>query len=446
MHIDDVIDYSEAAEYARSLDMIMSSDGFRSPGSPIPLRPVLMAPDRYEDMVRTAQRVMRLLREVAFSRAGDYRDLARAVDFEYPPVSLWSDSPVQNRWASAMARPDIGMANGVPKVFEVNVNSALGGMTQLSRLDRAFLRRADLREVWREHPVSTNGVASALSRLLCAVGDSMDRRVPHVGIVGFRHDEDKGGSEETYIDLIDELRTHGIPAVYVPAQDVRVRHGKAYAGRVRLDILLRMFVSADAPAAGIDIEPLQRVIAEDAAVVLSPEAAGPLASKRILAWITEAADRMSAQDRAFVERHIPETHIVEAPGTLGSSRRAVRERLLREQHDLLLKGNQGHSAHTVTVGRECTESEWLSLVDEALGSRDHVVQRRIETDLLPIPVYSDVHERVMRPESRVVYGPLLIGERCGGILVRHSDSGLGDVVSGITGGVANTTFRMHTPE
>jgi hypothetical protein len=400
-----------------------------------------MEQNRYESTVRTARQAMRIIKDVTRARGANYRELARAVDFEYPQVSLWSDSPLQNRWAFAMARPDIGVVGGVPKVFEVNINSALGGLTQLPRLDAAFLGRADLRKAWREHPVSTDSVASALSRLLRAVGDSVGRLVPQVGIVGFRHDEDKGGSEETYLGLLDGLRTHGVPAVYVPAQDVRVRNGKAYAGRTRLDVLLRMFVTADAPAAGIDIEPLRRVIAEDAAVVLSPEAAGPLASKRVLAWITEDAEHMCDADRAFVRRHIPETHIVEAPGTLGPDARSVRERLRREQHDLLLKGNQGHSAHTVTVGRECTEAEWLSRVDEALLSRGCVVQRRVETDLLEIPVYSETHGRVLRPASRVVYGPLLIGERCGGIMSRHSDAGLGDVVSGITGGVANTTFR-----
>lgn len=452
--VDELLDLDGAREHAEALDRVMSVDGFRSAGAPVPLRPVLLERERYDALVEVGRRFVRIMGEVARRRAGDHRELARLVDFRFPPVSLWSDSDRQTRWALSMARPDIGLVDGVPTVFEVNANSAIGGLTQVPRLDAAFLRRPDLRRAWREHPVSGGSVAAALARTLRTVGRSIGADPPLVGVVGFSHDLDGGGREAAFVDLVDSLCTHGVPTVYVPAQELRCHRGRAWAGRARLDVLVRMFVTADAPEAGIDLEPLRRVVAEDAAVLLAPESAGAFASKRVLAWMTQdseglgtrrpGATAMSADDREFVRRHLPRTHVVEAPGTLGTARSAVREHLRRYQCDLVLKGNQGHSAAGVSVGRECSEADWASRVDEALAARDCVVQERVDNDVLELPVWSEESGRAVRLATRAVYGPLVLGEDCGGVVVRHSAADRGDVVSALSGGVANTALAFET--
>lgn len=452
--VDQFLDLGNARKHAKALDQTMSVDGFRSADAPIPLRPVLLERKRYDAVANVARRFVRIMGEVAERRATNHRELAQLVNFRHPPVSLWSNSSRQASWPLLITRPDVGLVDGVPKIFEVNANSAIGGLTQVPRLDSEFLRRPDLRRCWREHPVSSNNVAEVLARALRAVGRSLNIARPRVGVVGFAHHSDTGGNEEAFAGLVDSLCMHGVPAVYVSVQDLRCKRGRAYAGRAELDILLRMFVADDAPAAGIDLEPLRQIIAEDAAILLSPESSGAFASKRVLAWMTQDAEgvsatrsgrhAMSVQDRDFVLRHLPRTHIVEAPGTLGRSRSEVRDYLIRSQTELVLKGNQGHSAASVWVGRECLEDDWAGRVDDALASGDCIVQERIDTDVYELPVWSEKVDRAVQLTTRAVYGPLLLGDECGGILMRHSGVELGDVVSGLTAGFVNTALAVES--
>lgn len=450
--VDHFLDLQGAGQHVDDLQRVMSVDGFRSEGAPTPMRPILLQRERYDAVVEVGRRFVGLLDKVVRHRASDNRELARLVGFHHPPVSLWSDSKKQSSWPLAISRPDIGVEDGVPKVFEINVNSAIGGLTQVPRLEASFLRRPDLRKAWRESPVWSRNVASALARTLLDIGRVLELDPPRVGIVGFQHESDGGGREPAFIDLIDSLCMNGIPTVYVAVQDLRCERGKAYAGKARLDILLRMFVTADAPEAGIDLEPLRRIVAEDAAVLLSPESSDVLSNNRILAWMSEEArgdergtktSALRKDDRDFLRRHLPATFDMSSPCKWSENGQTARESLLQDQSKFVLKSNQGHSALGVTIGRECSPEDWARKVDHAFEFGDWVVQERIETDPLNLPVWSEDHNKVVRMDTRVVYGPLLLGDGCGGILMRQSPKKNGDIVSGTTSGISNAVFAYQ---
>ncbi|WP_338675996.1 hypothetical protein V1460_25755 [Streptomyces sp. SCSIO 30461] len=435
----------DAADNARALDRTMSVGSFRTRDSAIPLRPVLLPAAQYTELVTTALHAADLLTRVCRTRASSPEELARLVDFVRPSVSLWSTSPRQTRWSTAMARPDLVLSGGVPKLLELNVNSALGGLHQVPRMDRAYASRLDIRAAAARFPFSCLNMGTVLAALLTRVGRSIGVERPRVAILGFDHPEDRNGQEAAYTDVIDTLRLHGLPAVYAQPQDLRLVHGRTLVHGTRVDILVRDFVTADAADAGIDLAPLRAVVEQDAAVVLAPETGAPYASKRVLSWLTEDAPFMSPADRQFVERHVPPTHVVR-PGVLGDTPDAVLRHLWEHQPRLVLKGNQGHSAERVAVGRECPEDRWRELTREAVARGDSVVQELVPTDTVHVPMYDPGSGATALVRSKAVYGPMLLDGRCGGILTRHMDAEWGDVVRTEGGGTMNSTMAWEAAD
>lgn len=435
----------DAAGHALALDRTMSVGLFRTRDSAIPLRPVLLPAAQYTELVTTARHAADLLARVCRARASSPEELARLVDFVRPSVSLWSTSPRQARWSTAMSRPDLVLSGGVPKLLELNVNSALGGLHQVPRMDRAYAGRADIRAAAARFPLSCLSMGTALQSLLTEVGRSIGVERPRVAVLGFDHPEDRNGQEAAYTDVIDTLRLHGLPAVYAQPQDLRPVRGRTLVRGTRVDIIVRDFVTADAADAGIDLAPLRAVVEQDAAVVLAPETGAPYASKRVLAWLTEDAPAMSAADRRFVQRHVPPTYVVR-PGALGDTPGTVLRHLLEHQPRLVLKGNQGHSAERVAVGRECPEDRWRELAREAVARGDSVVQDLVPTDTVDVPMYDPGSGASTLVRSKAVYGPLLLRGECGGILARHMDAGRGDIVRTEGGGTMNTTMAWEPPD
>ncbi|WP_435109849.1 hypothetical protein [Nocardiopsis synnemataformans] len=360
-----------------------------------------------------------------------------------PPFSLWTEDPGQNQWALWMCRPDFVFSKGVPKLMEVNFNSAIGGITQLTKLNQIYWENPLVSKVAGSLPVSSLDPGVALCDMLRGLARTTGTDSPQVVVLGYRSHVDDLGREAVFAEVVKALRTGGVPAVHACPEDVRVRDGAAYVGELRVDIILRTFVTADAPEAGIELTSLRQVIDERAALVLAPEAAEPYASKRVLAWLTRAAADLPAAERELVRRHLPVTFDLGDPSSLPGATDSDRRTWLRsEQADLVLKGYQGHSGASVHVGRSTSPGDWEVLVDDALASGTAVVQEFVEPDTLTLPVYDRKHRRARTVEFKTVFSPLLLGERCGGLVVRQMPSGGGYIVNAQGGGAANMAFRV----
>ncbi|MFD0772357.1 hypothetical protein ACFQZ2_00280 [Streptomonospora algeriensis] len=431
-------------DYAADVDNRMGVGIFRSPRAPIPLRPALLEAAAHDDLIESAKRVRRLIRGVCGDPGEDgSASLAHRVNHTPPGFSLWTEDPSQNRFALHMCRPDFIFSGGIPKLMEINVNSAIGGVPQLAKLNQIYWSHPSVSDAARSVPMSSLDPGSALSRMLEDIGRVTDVAYPRIALIGYRSHVDDFGHEIVFSEIIKTLRTNGFPTVYAYPEDLHVRDdGRAYIGNLRIDIAVRTFVTADAPEAGIDLTGLRTVIDEKAALVLSPESAEPYASKRVLAWLTRNSNELPSSDRRFIERHIPATYdlgdLDSLPGTTES---AKRQWLCSQRPHLVLKGYQGHSGANVHVGRTTAPKIWEELVESALSTGRTVAQEFVEPDVLTLPVYDETEAAPLSRSFKTVFSPLLLGDWCGGILVRQMPDSSGDVVNAYGGGAANMAFR-----
>jgi glutathionylspermidine synthase len=94
-------------------------------------------------------------------------------------------------------------------------------------------------------------------------------------------------------------------------------------------------------------------------------------SKRFYAAANEHDLDMADDEREIIATHLPESRYLE-PG--------LREQLIREREDWVLKGAFGRMGDTVRLGIGCSPQQWADTLDRALGQAGlYAVQQRFDT-------------------------------------------------------------------
>ncbi|HVS00869.1 MAG TPA: hypothetical protein VMW27_29890 [Thermoanaerobaculia bacterium] len=157
-------------------------------------------------------------------------------------------------------------------------------------------------------------------------------------------------------------------------------------------------------------------------------AMGPLlSSKRNLALLSEHAGSgaYSAEERAFIEAHVPWTRLV-LPGMIEHEgrQRPIEELLIRCRERMVLKDADEAGGKGVVLGRSASEEEWRLTIERALREGDWIVQEAQKS--LPYLYQSgdygcSVHE--------MIWGPFVFGDRFGGVVLRMQPRAAGGAVN-----------------
>jgi hypothetical protein len=428
----------DSQSMADEIDHSMSVGLFRGASAHVPLRPVIIPGDLHRAIVDVAFGIRRIVVAECNRRARCARDLAALVNPDAPKAALWTEHPMQVRWATSMARPDILLANGVPQVLELNVNSAMGGAPQVPRLERIHWRRPDIRAVANKWPLWSIGPGPARDDFLRLVGSQCRQgHPPTIAVVGWEDSVAKG-REAAFAEVIEGMRSHGLPALYAQPVDLKVHRGRAYARGVAVDILLRHFTTPDAESSSL--VPLREVLEANAAILLSPDPGLLYASKLTLAWLWESIDEMSEGDREFIRKHVPYTW------ELGPCRGDDKDyaSLLAQRDDWVIKPCTGHSGDGVLIGAETPVHGWAEAVRRARVTGGFIAQRAVESDLFPIAAYDQVRRTVSCVPHRVNFGAMLYGNESGGIFARHMPARQGMLIGAFRGASANCVFAWET--
>lgn len=431
---------TDAQSIAAEIDRQMSVGYFRAESALVPLRPLIIPAVQYRALVDVGLRIRTLVVRACQRRARRLADLAALVRPAAPRSALWTEHPSQVQWATAIARPDLQLASGVPQVLELNVNSAMGGAPQVPRMDNMYWQRTDIRAAANRWQLWSAGPGLARDALLHQVGGlRADGRPPAIALVGWEDPAGKG-REAAFAEVIGEMRAHGLPARYVQPDGLTVRDGRAYAHGTPADILLRSFTSDDADP-GVPLTPLRDVIRANAAVVLSPEPGLLFASKLALAWLWRDIEEMPPEDSAFVRRHVPYTWEL-GPETGDEASYTG----LRDQRDRwVLKPWRGHSGDGILIGSETTPLMWEEAVRQARKTGGFIAQRSVVSDVIPVAAFDHASRTVSRVPHRVVFGPMLYGDKCGGVFARHMPAQRGMLIGAFRGAAANCTFAWEAP-
>ncbi|MDH6578178.1 hypothetical protein [Kitasatospora sp. MAP5-34] len=428
---------------AESVDDAMGIGPYRHAQAPIPVRPLYLPQQELTALARISRRMLRLLTRSCLTRGRDVFELERLLNYERPAESLLTDSRRQNRFALDSVRPDIVLSDRIPKIVEFNINSAVAGPEQVAALNRLF----------REQLLGPASTAALLpparipeplplrARTVAAAATAFHGSPGAVAVMGW--DRKGFGSQEYFTDVLAELRNAGLDAHFALPEDLTCRAGRLRSQRGSVGTVLRMFVTADAQDAELDLSPVRQALEGDNTLVLAPEAGALLASKLALAWLSADVDApwMNSSDAAFVTRHLPWTrHLSDTRVHWQGADTDLLALLQREQSRFILKPlNQYGGAGTV-VGRDVSPAEWAGALDAAEQSQRYVAQEFFRPDPVELPVHYRGESDLRLLSGTAVFSPMLFGWRMGGLLARIVPDRDRSVVNAATGGLMNCVW------
>ncbi|WP_330299059.1 hypothetical protein [Streptomyces sp. NBC_00503] len=436
----------ESHERAERLDRHMGMDAdstegtYRHPNAPVPLRPVLLTQQAAGAMVAATRRLVRLIAEVGERRAPDFPTLVERLGYRRPPCSVLTHRDSWNRWAFSMARPDIVVSGGRPWFVECNLDSAIAGIEHLAAIDGFYWKEPTFAPLARRTGLTSMDNFGPRREVVLRAARSRSRSKPSVAILGHRRGPGFGG-EEYFDDVITDFARHGLPCRFaVPDELEHDARGLTFQGSP-IDVALRMFTIVNAHEDPVDVTAMREAVRHDTTLILAPEAGGVYTSKKMLAWLSEDADLLTARDGAFVRRTVPWTReLTDGAVSWQGERTPLLDLVLKERERFVLKPADQFGARGVVAGRDATESEWHSAVSEGVAEGNHVVQEFHAPDPLPQLVRLPGAEESAVIRTAAVFSPLVMGGKGAGILVRQSPDFSTAIVNTPRGGVMNTAF------
>jgi hypothetical protein len=389
-----------------------------------PLRPLLLPVGSAEHIASIARTLMSLSLESCRRRARTAGQLLAATGHVPEDFRLLVPSErLEGKMLLDSARPDVILENGVPKLIELNVDSAVGTSHDADRLARRY------RETWRTAFPDPAVLSAALSAV-DARSAAMSRFAKEHGLSRMLIPTWAGGTSR---ELSDESALHAYLAAFeesarrfgievertmLDAVQLDDSSGRVLANGRHVDLVLRLFFSADVPAESAGLGILSRAVRTGAAHLYTSEASTLASSKVVLAWLYDDLALFGPRDRSVIRKHLPWTSLLST--VLADDGPVKREDVLRAKDRLVLKPANGHGGKGVVFGSKISAGAWRETVrDLEPESGQWVVQRRVVPDPVHIPFLDSRTRAVEEVEVGCIVGPYLFSGDPAGFLVRH---------------------------
>jgi uncharacterized circularly permuted ATP-grasp superfamily protein len=168
------------------------------------------------------------------------------------------------------------------------------------------------------------------------------------------------------------------------------------------------------------LEALGTAVAGGSVRMFTATACWLLASKTILDWLWSDLDQLDPADAAVVRQHVPRTEILTA---------GLREQVLADRNQLVLKPNGSYGGVGVVVGPEVDEATWANAVEEALSEGGYIVQHHIDVDRLTMQFVHLETEETAEADVPFCVAPYLFAGIPAGAYLRFTVPGAGPVVN-----------------
>lgn len=401
------------------------------------MRPIMLPRASYDELFAATAALLGLLRRTLLERAPTAAGRIAALGAAEEMYPLVMDGPVEEEYATCMARPDIIVSATGPRFVEFNIGSGIGGV-----VDTALHTAAWVAAFGGPRRMPFDAVDPLAVRDDLFVRAVKDMGVePAVAIVGTLRDF--GGSPSRYFEIqAESLRGRGLVTEVFEPEDLL--DGLGLPGRPRYQIGLRHFTILEWIGHGIDLTPVRAAL--DAGVrMIASQTAYMIANKKVLGWVSEGQPWMTDRERETVERYLPWTRVVgDRPVARHGRVVPLPELLLERQEDFVLKPAIGMSGRQVLVGRSCRPETWREAVTSAIEAEDHVVQEWVE----PAPCRMEFAraDGSGSDEADVVpvFSPFLFDQRDAGCMVRYLPPDREGVVSiHGHGALSNVAFALR---
>jgi uncharacterized circularly permuted ATP-grasp superfamily protein len=121
--------------------------------------------------------------------------------------------------------------------------------------------------------------------------------------------------------------------------------------------------------------------------------------------------------------------VVDGPARYAGAEHDLVPLLIEHKDRFVLKPHNGNGGHDVHFGRWTSTADWCAVVRAAVAKRHWVVQELVESVRFPVDVVESSTGRSVRLGAPAVFGPLLMGFRPAGCLVRYDTADTGRMVT-----------------
>ncbi|MEV6410732.1 hypothetical protein [Kribbella sp. NPDC051718] len=377
----------------------------------VPAGPVAIPAGLAEDLSSAALRLLALLDRAALELAPTpaARHLALGLDEDLLP--LYQSQAFEEKYAAAVARPDVILTEDGWRFIEFNVGGAVGDPIYVD-LFNSFWRQV-LAPSWTSSMVLDSSL-DLRADMLRQVAEEL-RLEPSVALIGCAQDINL--TNMRYYDLeVDHLRKQGFEASYYEADDYVAELDRTGRGA---PLGIQRFMIQDWVDQERSIDAMIRTRATPIALI-APQSSEHSGNKRLLAALSEGTPWMSAADRSFVDQYVPWTReIVDHAVSYEGASRSLLTLLLEQQERFVIKRSNSGSGHGVHLGWTTPEPLWRELIQKALAAGTWVVQERAESVPIRTAVIDTETSAWSETEAPAIFGPMIFGGKVGGCFVRY---------------------------
>ncbi|MFC5266434.1 hypothetical protein ACFPJ1_30335 [Kribbella qitaiheensis] len=396
----------------------------------IPLRSPVATRAGYDEMSRITQRVSQLVLDACRRRARTAGELRQVLQVPADRIQLLDDTePLTGRLINAI-RSDLLLEQGVPRMVECNVESALGGVLDADGVIKRWM------DVYAGEPLFRAIGAAAPPSAVDARYDAIRSDVGPGKVTAMLFTAGggyPGADRPNYMinrlkPFADRGRELGVDLVVYPVEWVEQdADGRLKAGEQTIDAVWRMFV----PPFVNDSPGLQALrLANQAGTfrMYLPTAVWLLSNKTIFAWLWDDLHELPEEDAEIVRAQIPRTWIYGPE---------LRQRTINEREHLVFKPTDDYGGHGVFIGPQTSPEAWAEALDAAEGP--HIIQELIEADPLTMQFLKPETGEVVEADVSYCVSTYLFDRIPAGVFTRFSPPGAGGVVNltqgALTGGL-----------
>lgn len=343
-----------------------------------------------------------------------------------------------------LARADVVRSVNGPKAIEFNIHSSLGGM-DIGPLNETFLKLPVYGDFLRAESLSYHDpLDSILAAILQSASDRGITGTPTVALV------DWPTSYPIYEQVLERvcalMRARGVDAIHTHVGRLDERNGYLWYGKVRIDVLYRIFMLEEIPQQPELITPIIDVHRSGNVLLAMGFFAELVGNKASLALLSEPTkpDFLTPEERATVDRILPQTRLLRPGRTTWNGEWCdLTDVAIARKNELVLKPAIGHGTLGVTPGWAVTEKEWRQALRDA--HRDvFVLQERVAAAREEIPTLEDDEWRTR--DYDVNWGIFIHQRRYAGAMLRALPSSRPGVISLGAGGAVGCSFHQDAPE
>ncbi|MFT5681334.1 MAG: hypothetical protein ACI8RZ_002240 [Myxococcota bacterium] len=373
---------------------------------------------RYLKLVSGLHRAIRVARQMIEEDGLHGHPDSLAVRMGVSPEALDLARPDPGyRSAAVLARLDSFLHNGQPRFVELNAESPAGmgyadALTDLFRHDR-LLRNP--------RSVTSMRSAEAAARAIHSVWTANHSNPrPRIALVDFMDVP----TRPEFLLMQQHFENIGQSCILADPRELDFDGRQLTHSGMPIDLVYRRLLVADVVKRPEACRALIEAYRAGKVMVVNSFRTSLLHGKGLFALLHDPALHARLPDSVIrvIKTSVPWTGMLTDTPSLGCPP-DIRQTLLNEQNDWVIKPIQGHGGAGVVLGWQCDRRTWEAAVEH---SHSHVAQRRVEVGWQQFP---DAREDYALRQVHPSLDPFLIHGKLAGFLCRLTD-GLGNVSVG----------------